>query len=58
MFIEFQINELMQNQETDTTIKIPLEEPMSSMFCPHCGVEIPLDSLWCPSCGKQIESIK
>ncbi|MHA2061726.1 MAG: hypothetical protein ACW963_05470 [Candidatus Sifarchaeia archaeon] len=57
MFIEFQINELMENQETQIQIKTPLEEP-SSMFCPQCGVKIPLDSLWCPHCGNQIERIK
>ncbi len=55
MFIEFQINELMENQDTQMPIKIPLEEPMSSMFCPHCGIKIPLDSLWCPNCGNKIE---
>ena len=55
MFIEFQINELMENQDTQMPIKIPLEEPMNSMFCPHCGIKIPLDSLWCPNCGNKIE---
>jgi len=57
MFLEFQINELMENKETQIQIKAPLEEP-SSMFCPHCGVKIPLDSLWCPNCGNKIERIK
>jgi len=58
MFIEFQINELMENYKAQMPIKTPLEEPMSSMFCPHCGVKIPLDSLWCPNCGNKIERIK
>jgi hypothetical protein len=58
MFIEFQINELMENQKVQIPIKTPLEDPVSSMFCPHCGVKIPLDSLWCPNCGNRIEAIK
>ncbi len=58
MFIEFQINELMENEEAQMPAKTPLKEPMSSMFCPHCGVKIPLDSLWCPNCGNKIEAAK
>ncbi|MFX1465230.1 MAG: zinc-ribbon domain-containing protein [Promethearchaeota archaeon] len=58
MFIEFQINEMMENQETEMPMTIPQEEPMSLMFCPHCGVKIPLDSLWCPNCGNKIEAFK
>lgn len=56
MFIEFQINELTENQKAQIPIKTPLEEPVNFMFCPHCGVRIPLDSLWCPDCGNKINA--
>lgn len=56
IFIDFQINELMESEEMGITIDF--EEPKDSMFCPFCGTQIPSDSEFCPACGKKLSIIK
>lgn len=58
LFVDFQINELIESRETQIPIRSTLEEPEDSVFCPFCGVQIPLDSEFCPSCGKKLGMTK